>query len=105
MNTLTDEGIDVLLVTKDGEYPTKDNTASLKEGNNLQGGRGSIVWFTQASMLMSAELPTDTKREAEELEKKLQKANPRDTPYINTTFDAAAALEEGYFPYNVDPVS
>ena len=58
------------------------------------------MWFTQASMLMSAELPTDTLKEAERLN---EAARAEGRPLIPTTFDAREALKGGFFPYDAPP--
>ena len=62
-----------------------------------------MVWFTQATMLMSASLPTATKREAEELEKELQRQCPSKVPYLHIDFDVAQALDANLFPVNTCP--
>ena len=62
-----------------------------------------MVWFTQATMLMSAQLPTATKRQAEELEKELRAKYPGEVPQFSTNFDVAQALEDNLFPINALP--
>ena len=62
-----------------------------------------MVWFTQATMLMSANLPTATKHEAEELEKELQRQCPSKVPHLCTHFDVAQALDDNLFPVNTCP--
>ncbi|KAI0085346.1 hypothetical protein BDY19DRAFT_996879 [Irpex rosettiformis] len=89
---------DVLMVTKDGSFPTRENTIPFRESSRENGGRGSIVRFTQASMFISAELPADSIKQAEQLN---AEAHSRGVPLINTFFDDAQALREGFFPYNV----
>ncbi|KAI0083089.1 hypothetical protein BDY19DRAFT_998859 [Irpex rosettiformis] len=93
---------EVLKVTEDGSHPTPESARPFKENNSSRGGRGSMVWFTQASMLMSARLPTATKREAEELEKELQKQYPSKVPHFSTTFDVAQALADDLFPSRIE---
>ena len=48
-------------------------------------------------MLISAEMPTDTIKQANALNK-LAKENGK--PLIDTTYDATSALAQGFFPYN-----
>lgn len=93
-----DAGLQVVR-TSDGSFPTPENSVPLHQGNTLDGGRGSMVWFTQATMLMTAELPVATMKEAEELEKKLQQERPRAEPYINTSYNVQEALQRGIYPY------
>lgn len=61
-----------------------------------------MVWFTQASMLISAELPTDSIKQAEALN---EEASATGGALIDTTFNAAGALKEGFFPYDVAPLA
>ncbi|KAI0089958.1 hypothetical protein BDY19DRAFT_992900 [Irpex rosettiformis] len=96
---------DVLRVTEDGKYPTPENVRPLNQSNGPKGGRGSMVWFTQATMLMSAGLPTATKREADELERMMQKEFPSDVPHFSSNFDVAQALADNFFPVNTWPNS
>ena len=95
--------LDVLKVTSDGSHPTPENVRPLNETNSPKGGRGSMVWFTQATMLMSAQLPTATKREADEMERKLQEQYPSKIPHFSTSFDVAQALADNFFPVNAWP--
>lgn len=64
-----------------------------------------MVWFTQATMLMSAVLPTATKREAEELEKKMLAESSSEVPHFSCTFDVAQALADNFFPVTTWPNS
>lgn len=89
-------------MTKDGSRPTKENSIPFCPSNEANGGRGSIVWFTQASMLQSGELPTDTVSQAKELNKK---AKRRGAALIDTAYDAQKALENGMFTFNATPSS
>lgn len=79
---------DLRLVTTEGDYPNPNNTAPLGQDNDLDGGRGSMVWFTQATMLMSAELPCHTKKEADKRKD------------MDTTFHFNDAVARGAFPVN-----
>lgn len=92
---------DVLVYTKDGSPPTRENAIPLRESNTENGGRGSMVWFTQASMLVSAELPTDSIKQANNLNKQQKSGEP----LIPTTFNAVKALEDGFFPCNTQPAA
>lgn len=92
--------VDVLVVTKDGSPPTPENAIPFCASNSQNGGRGSMVWFTQASMLISAELPTDSIKQADQLN---QEASAKGGATISTTYDAASAMKEGFFPYDVAP--
>lgn len=51
-----------IVTTEDGAIPTPDNSKTL----NGEGGRGSAVWFNQATMFQTAELGHCTVAEAEE---------------------------------------
>ena len=70
------------------------------ESSTENGGRGSIVWFTQASMLMSGELPTDSLKDARKLN---EVAQAEGRPLIPTSYDAPEALKTGFFPYDASP--
>ena len=59
--------LDILVITQDGSRPTKENAIPFRPSSDENGGRGSIVWFTQASMLQSGELPTDTMKQAKDM--------------------------------------
>ncbi len=48
-------------------------------------------------MLISAELPTDSVKQADKLN---EKALLTGAPLIDTTYDAAQALKDGLFPYD-----
>lgn len=87
--------------TNTAERPTPETSTPLHVGNGLRGGRGSIVWFTQASMLQSAELPFCTVKETREAETEMQQQRESKLPYYTTTYDVAAALADNYFPSNV----
>ena len=51
-------------------------------------------------MLISAEMPTDTIKQANALNK-IAKVNG--APTIETTYNAVGALEGGFFPYDLAP--
>lgn len=51
-----------LVTTEDGSRPTRENSVPLDGGS----GRGSAVWFNQATMFQTAELGYDTMADAEE---------------------------------------
>lgn len=72
---------DVQFVKTNGELPKMGNHEPL-DGSN---GRGSCVWFNQASMFQYSELGGMTVKEA-------AAAN------LPTSCDAKALLEQGYFP-------
>jgi len=75
-----DSDID-LVTTKEGERPTKENSTPL-DGSD---GRGSCVWFNQASVFQTSELGTETVALAKELG-------------MDATSGARALIEEGLFP-------
>ena len=89
--------IDILCVTNDGSFPTKETALPFIPSSDENGGRGSIVWFTQASIMQSAELPTDTVSEAKRLNREAKKTG---TPQIVTSYDAHKAMQDGAFPFN-----
>ena len=89
--------IDVLCVTNDGSVPTKETALPFIPSNNENGGRASIVWFTQASIMQSAELPTNTVSEANELNRNAKKTGAAQIP---TSYDAHKAMQDGAFPFN-----
>ena len=89
-----------LVATKGGDVPRPDNCVPIGHGNTLDRGRGSMVWFTQATMLSSAELPGVTITQVKEMEHGLQQQEPRSTPYFTTSYDLASALANGLFPIN-----
>ncbi|KAI0072403.1 hypothetical protein K474DRAFT_1678701, partial [Panus rudis PR-1116 ss-1] len=91
--------------TQGNEPPTKEFLKPLSVDNSEEGGRASIVWFTQATMLQSAHLPEGihTMDQANQMEKAAQRAQPRAEPYYTATFDAADALAKGIFPFKTDP--
>lgn len=91
--------IDLLVVTEDGSYPTRTNTKPLGHGH------GSMVWFTQSSMILSAQLPTDTMAEAKTKEREWQKQYPNQPASFSTKVDVNKHLEEGVFPFNGKPVA
>ncbi|KAI0076225.1 hypothetical protein K474DRAFT_1708400 [Panus rudis PR-1116 ss-1] len=86
--------------TQGDEPPTKENLKPLSCDNSAEGGRASIVWFTQASMLQSADLPegVHTMGQAKAMEKAAQSQAPRTEPYYVTSYNAAEALANGIFP-------
>lgn len=88
-----------LVVTKDGERPTPQNSVPLQSPVEGGGSRCSMVWFTQASVFRAAHLAGPTKGATEEMEKEAQRMAPRQEPYFPVDYDAAAALAAGYFPY------
>ena len=79
-----------LVVAHKGEAPTPDNTRPIHEGNTAECGRGSMVWFTQATMLQTAELPYATVKET-------RARAGKDDPSAGQ-FDAAAAFDDDFFP-------
>lgn len=82
-----------------GELPTPDNAVPFGQDNTLEGGRASMVWFTQATMLQSAELSTDTVKEMRALEAKAKKE--RTTLNASSKYNVEVALAEGMFPFNL----
>lgn len=88
---------DILCVTNDGSFPTKETALPFVPSSVENGGRGSIVWFTQASIMQSAELPTNTISEANQLNKEAKKTG---APQICTSYDAYKAMQDGAFPFN-----
>lgn len=88
------------MVTTDGSPPTKENLMPIRESSMKNGGRGSIVWFTQASMLISAELPVPSISKARDANKA---AIQEGKPLIDLTFNAEEALKQGFFPYDIPP--
>jgi hypothetical protein len=84
--------------TTNDEFPTPENSVEVTHEVSSQGGmRGSIVWFTQASLIQSAELPFGSISEVREAERKWQRKAPRDTPYFHTHYNVSEALENGIF--------
>jgi len=80
--TLTHFGLDVdLVVTPDGAQPTKENSIPL-DGT---AGRGSCVWFNQASLFQTSELGVETIA--------LAKKQGKDA-----ACDARGLIERGLFP-------
>lgn len=58
-----------------------------------------MVWFTQATMLQSAELSADTVKEMRVLE---AKAKAEGTPLKGSSeYNVGVALAEGIFPFNL----
>jgi hypothetical protein len=70
--------------THNGQLPTKDNSTALDGAD----GRGSCVWFNQASMFQSSELGYGTIQEAA-------------AAGVDTSCDAEALLQNNYFPLSV----
>lgn len=87
-----------VVITPNGERPTRENSTPLNSG--VSGSRCSMVWFTQATVLQSAELKYATVAKTKKMEKAAQLKAPREQPYYPMTFDAAAALAKDYFPTN-----
>lgn len=83
-----------IMTTANGEYPTKDNSTPLYFcGHDSHGednawkradGRGSMVWFNQASMIQTSELGVSTLKLARQLGMK-------------TECDAKAWMEKNVF--------
>ena len=71
---------DVEFVRTRGQLPDKDNSSPLDGAD----GRGSCVWFNQASMFQFAELGGTVKEAIKE--------------GLPTTCNALDLLEQGYFP-------
>jgi hypothetical protein len=69
------------VITHNGELPNKNNTTPLDGAD----GRGSCVWFNQATMFQSSELGYNTVQDAADAG-------------VDTTCDAKALLQKGYFP-------
>jgi hypothetical protein len=70
-----------VVVTQNGEYPTRDNSTPLENGD----GRGSCVWFNQASLFQTSELGFATVASA-------KKAG------VDATCDAHSLIDEGLLP-------
>lgn len=77
----------------------------LRTRDPLGTGRGSMVWFTQASMMMSAQLPTDTMAEAKRQLKEFKKSHPDQPPPFSISVDVEGRLKDGVFPINSGPFS
>lgn len=71
-----------IMVTDNGEHPTPDNSAPLNDGS----GRGSVVWFNQATMFQTAELGVSTMGKAKRLG-------------IDATCDVKGLIDNGLFPH------
>lgn len=67
--------------TNSGEYPTPENSSPLDGGD----GRGSCVWFNQATMFQTAELGFST----------IAKARLANAPH---TCDPSSLIDKGLFP-------
>lgn len=77
------------MYTPDGAFPTPENSRPLDSHSPDDGwaaaeGRGSCVWFNQASMFQTAEIGEDTIKEAQAKGK-------------NTVCDNASLLEDMVF--------
>jgi len=70
-----------LVITNNGERPTKENSAPL---DGLH-GRGSCVWFNQATLFQTSELGVETIALAKK-------------QGMDTTCDVKGLLEKGLFP-------
>ena len=86
-----------VVITPDGSEPTITNSSSLSSQNTPKGGRGSMVWFSQASMIQTAEMPFTTVKEVKEKEREAQRKHKRPEPYYLATFDIASNFNT-YFP-------
>lgn len=86
------------MVTAGSERPTPHNSCPLMHGNTPECGRGSMVWFTQATMLQTAELPCTTvhkiRRRAQEMVRRGEPVTPLDA----ACFDTLAAFQDNIFP-------
>lgn len=59
----SDCALDIQFVTADGQqHPTPENSRPLQEGDEC--GRGSLVFFNQATMYQSSEMDCSTVQEA-----------------------------------------
>ena len=56
-----------------------------------------MVWFSQASMIQTAEMPFATVKEVKEKEKEAQRKHKRPEPYYLATFDVASNIST-FFP-------
>lgn len=56
-----------------------------------------MVWFSQATMIQTAEMPFATVKEVKEKEAAAQRLKKRKEPYYVATFDVATKLDV-YFP-------
>ncbi|TRM68001.1 hypothetical protein BD626DRAFT_564875 [Schizophyllum amplum] len=78
-----------IVVTQNGSRPEQANSVPLggeeRAAWDSAAGRGSMVWFNQASMFQSAELGVNTVKEA-------QKQG------LDASCDHLALIEQGYFP-------
>lgn len=81
MPHLTSEPDVEFVRTHDGQLPNKNNSTPLDGAD----GRGSCVWFNQASMFQSSELGYPTIREAV-------------AAGIDPSCDAGALLQNNHFP-------
>ena len=70
-----------MVLTESGERPTKGNSTPLDGAD----GRGSCVWFNQASLFQTSELGVDTAANAKE-------------QGLGTECDARGLIEKGLFP-------
>ncbi|KAI0072893.1 hypothetical protein K474DRAFT_1700686 [Panus rudis PR-1116 ss-1] len=85
--------------TEHGEKPSPETLKPLSCENSEEGGRGSMVWFTQATMLQSADLPDGVHKmgQLKELAKAAKGHNPhQESKY--STYDAGDAFAKGIFP-------
>jgi hypothetical protein len=78
---LTDPADLEFVSTSSGEFPTPENSSPLDGGD----GRGSCVWFNQATMFQTGELGFST----------IEKARLAHAPY---KCDAASLINKGLFP-------
>jgi hypothetical protein len=62
------------------------------QDNTPTGGRGSMVWFTQATMLQTAEL-------GQASIKRVKAVGSTKQCSINTNYDVKAGLESDIFPF------
>lgn len=87
-----------IVSTINNEKPTRTNTTSLSYDNDEEGGRASVVWFTQASMLQASELELGSVNAMNTAEKEAQRRFPRTKPYYISTDDALGRITTGHFP-------
>lgn len=76
------------MTTEDGEIPTKENSKPLNvdaEAWEKGYGRGSAVWFSQASMFMTSELGSTVSQAKQ--------------AGVKSTCDIDSWLEKGIFPH------
>lgn len=87
-----------VVFTTDGSVPRPETATELVNESTPEGSRGSLVWYTQGSMMQTVDLPLGSVKATREMEKKMQAKCKRAEPYFCAKYDAVQALADGLFP-------